>query len=442
MKKIRRPLGAMEKAQAITGQYYPFNVVAVLKMVNGPLPEQLESAANLLLNRHPILNACILHEKNSFFFQFNLVKKIKVNQIHRRDKNTWQKVAEEQLNTPFDSSDNALMRLHYVLGKNESGKNDSGKSEIIVTFHHVVIDAASGSYLVDELLTLCAKEKPEFENNKQKPDDLTPPAEFFFPSSYQGVRRKFNNLIYMMRMMKDELSYRLQTINTPKAPIHPSGHGKIITMVLSKETTTLLWKQAKKTRITIKNIFDAALLMVIHKHLYARTSMPLRFFTFADLRPFLKPPLTPGKIGSYFSMLRYTTKMTKNQSLTELASRIQKQVYTSLKRGDKFAAHLQSPGIMKALLRFKSFRMGNTAVSYIGQVNIQPSYGNITINHMHVFTSNFVLGPEYTAQTRLFQDRFYWDIVYLDSDMDENKATIIAEEIEAVLQKFCSGETQ
>ena len=215
---------------------------------------------------------------------------------------------------------------------------------------------------------------------------------------------------------------------------------KIIPMILSEETTTLLWKQARKTRITIKNIFDAALLMVIHKHLYNKTLMPLRFFTFADLRPFMKPPLSASIIGSYFSTLRFITNMSKTQSLTDLARLIQKQVYTSLKRGDKFAAHLQSPGMIKAMLRFKSFRMGNTAVSYIGQINIKPSYGNIKINHIHVFSSNFVLGPEYTAQIRLFKDRFYWDILYLDSDMDEDKAKIIADEIKEVLKKFCSGE--
>ncbi len=435
MKKIRRTMGAMEIAQALTGRHYSFNVVVILQMVNGPLAEQLKIAANLLLNRHPILSASIVQEKQSFFFQLENHKEIKLNQVIRNNKNTWQKVAEEQLNTPFDSSDKSLMRLHYI-----TSPDYTEKSEIIITFHHVVVDAASGGYLVDELLNLCTKEKLLLEKNKQGTDDLTPPAEIFFPSSYQGIRRKFNNFIYMMRMMGDEIRYRIQTIKSPKAPIHLSGHGKIIPMILSKETTTLLWKQARKTRITIKNIFDAALLMVIHKHLYNKTLMPLRFFTFADLRPFMKPPLPSKIIGSYFSMLRFTTNMSKTQSLTDLARLIQTQVYTSLKRGDKFAAHLQSPGIMKALLRFKSFRMGNTAISYIGQVNIKHSYGNIKINHIHVFNSNFVLGPEYTAQTRLFKDRFYWDILYLDSDMDENKAKIIAEEIKNVLKKFCSGE--
>ncbi len=91
------------------------------------------------------------------------------------------------------------------------------------------------------------------------------------------------------------------------------------------------------------------------------------------------------------------------------------------------------------MLRFKSFRMGNPATSYIGQIHIKPSYGKITIHHIHVFNSNFVLGPEYTAQIRLFQDRFYWDIVYLDSDMDADKAQIIADDIREVLIKFCSG---
>ncbi len=436
MKKNRRPMGAMERTQAMTSQHYPFNVVVILQVVNGPLAEQLKDAADVLVYRHPILSAGIIQERQSFFFQVENPKKITLNQIHRSNNTTWQKVAEEELNTPFDSPDKPLMRLHYI-----TSADYTGESEIILSFPHVVIDAASGDYLVDELLNLCAKETLLLEKNNQRTKDLTPPAEFFFPSSYQGIRRTLNNFVYMMRMMGDELQYRIHTIKSPKASIHSSGRSKIVPMILSKETTALLLKQARKTRITIKNIFDAALLMVIHKHVYNNTSMPLRLLTFADLRPFLKPPLPADVIGSYFSMLRFTANMSNTQSLTDLARRIQQQVYVSLKRGDKFAAHLQSPGMIKAMLRFKSFRMGNTAVSYIGQIHIKPSYGNMTIHHIHDFSSNFVLGPEYTAQIRLFKDRFYWDIVYLDSDMDEEKANIIADEIREILIKFCSGET-
>ncbi len=189
MKKNRRPMGAMERTQAITGRHYPFNVVAILQVVNGPSAEQLKIAADVLLHRHPILSAEIIQQKHSFFFQVENPKEIMLNLVHCSNKNTWQKVAEEQLDMPFDSPDEPLMRLHYI-----SGTDYTGESEIIISFHHVAIDAASGGYLVDELLTLCTKEKLQLEKTRQRPDDLTPPAETFFPSSYQGIRRTLNNI--------------------------------------------------------------------------------------------------------------------------------------------------------------------------------------------------------------------------------------------------------
>ena len=69
MKKNRRPLGAMERTQAIMGRHYPLNVVVILQVVNGPLPEQLKRAVDVLLHRHPLLSACIKQEKRSYFFQ-------------------------------------------------------------------------------------------------------------------------------------------------------------------------------------------------------------------------------------------------------------------------------------------------------------------------------------------------------------------------------------
>jgi len=437
MKTIRRPLGAMETAQVITGQNFSFNVAAILRISNGPLPEQLKAAADQLLKRHPLLGASVKIERKSFYFQLDQPKEMKMKMVEREDENSWKKIAQKRLNNPIDCSVAPLVRLDYIIGP-----DNVGESEIIFTFHHVVMDAASGGNLVDELLSLCVKEAlPPLEINKET-KGLAPSAQDLFPPSYQGIRRKFNTFIYMMRMMADELSYKIQTMRSRKAPIHSSGQGKIIPMIFSKEMTTLLWKKARKTRITIKSLFDASLLMAVHKHLYHNAAMPLRYFVFPDLRPFLKPPLPAQVTGSYFATMRFTTSLKPSVNLTDLARNIQEQVYKSLKRGDKFSAHLQTHLMIKALMRFRSFRMGNTAVSYIGQVNVKPSYGNIKINQIHVYSSNFVLGPEYTAQTRLFNHQFYWDILYLDSDMDEEKAKQIADEIKHILETFALEKTQ
>lgn len=47
-----------------------------------------------------------------------------------------------------------------------------------------------------------------------------------------------------------------------------------------------------------------------------------------------------------------------------------------------------------------------------------------------------VLGPVYTAQVRIFSGQLWWDIVYLDSDMDEEMASKVAQEIREILNNW------
>ncbi len=78
--------------------------------------------------------------------------------------------------------------------------------------------------------------------------------------------------------------------------------------------------------------------------------------------------------------------------------------------------------------------MGHTAVSYTGAVRLKEKYGKIKVKKLHSFISNFGLGPEYTAQVRLFNGEIYWDFVYLDTDMDNVEASKIADDIFTLLE--------
>ena len=53
---------------------------------------------------------------------------------------------------------------------------------------------------------------------------------------------------------------------------------------------------------------------------------------------------------------------------------------------------------------------------------------------MHGFISNFRLGPEFSAQANLFNERLNLDVLYLDTDMDRAGAQEIADDILSVRQ--------
>jgi hypothetical protein len=79
--------------------------------------------------------------------------------------------------------------------------------------------------------------------------------------------------------------------------------------------------------------------------------------------------------------------------------------------------------------------MGATTLSYFGPVQFPASYGSFEVTGLHAFVANFTVGPEYSALVRLFRGELWWDIMYLDCDMDAAAAQQIAREMQTVLEE-------
>jgi hypothetical protein len=429
---MKRKLGKMEMAEATTNEHFPFNAVIILRVTNGPSRETLKKLLEYLQHRHPLLGVHIHKEKNRWFFVSEDTPAIPLNAAARQDSDHWQHAAEEELNREFDIFTGPLVRFTYL-----TGSGSKKESEIIITFQHAIMDAISGGHLLHEILAFCEVIESGGSIEKFKlvePLPLLPPVEAFFPPAFKGIRRKWHTFLFVLRQMGDEFRFRRRTKGKRKAPIHPAGKGKILPMKLSKETTAALMKASRKKKVTLNNLLTAAILIATHKHLYNGETRPLRHINTADLRPYLNPPLDPQYFGSYFAMMMFTVGMKENPGVWELAREISDLVYSSLKRGDKFCANLLSYRMMRTLFRFKSFRMAAAAMSYTGPVMLQKNYGKMELQNFHAFVSNFVVGPEYTALVNLFDDHIYWNILYLDSDMDHEQAGVIADEIRTILE--------
>jgi hypothetical protein len=425
---MRRKLGKMEMAEAITNDYYAFNAVIILRITNGPSEETLKTVLQELARRQPLLRVHIHKEKNWFYYVIEDTPGISLKVVERQNNRHWQQVVEEELNTRFDMFTGPLVRFTYLSGPG------SKESEIIITFQHSIMDAVSGGNFIHEILSFCR----EIESNGSIKElnilEPLPPVEVFFPPAFQGFRRKWNLFLFFFRQMGDEFRYRLRIRGKRTPPIHAAGKNKILPVKYSKELTDALIKGSRQKRITLNNLLTAAFLMAVHKHLYNGEKIPLRHINTADLRPYLNPPLDAQYFGSYFAMMRFTVGMKENPQVWEFAREFGDINYFSLKRGDKFSVNLLSYQMMRMLFRFKSFRMASTAMSFTGPVRVEKKYGKIEVRDIHGFASNFVVGPEYSALVRLFDDHIYWDFLYLDSDMDHEQAGVIADEIHKILE--------
>jgi hypothetical protein len=86
-------------------------------------------------------------------------------------------------------------------------------------------------------------------------------------------------------------------------------------------------------------------------------------------------------------------------------------------------------------VRLKTMRMGSTALNYSGAIPLKPHYGGIKVKRVHGFLSGFDLGPEVPAQARLFNNELCMDFMFLESDLDKEKAGKILGEIKAILER-------
>jgi len=113
--------------------------------------------------------------------------------------------------------------------------------------------------------------------------------------------------------------------------------------------------------------------------------------------------------------------------LRELAERINAAVCRAGHRGDPLLAHMLSPKVLSIMLRHTPGRMAATALSYTGPTRLEPRYGDIKVRGLDAFVSNIHIGPELAAQVRLLFGELWWDLLYLERELDRRTAVSLAD---------------
>jgi hypothetical protein len=286
---------------------------------------------------------------------------------------------------------------------------------------------------MSELLTICASllDQGTIPLIERSP---APPAESRFPPAYQGLRLTLSLLRYAIQQAGDEIFFRLQARGkrTPSVHDRPS-RGHLLSIQIPGDMTESLAQRARREGVTLNSALNAAMLLALNRSLYAGQKTPMRTFTFADLRPYVKPPLGNDDLACYISMLRYTVTVAGEMDLWPLARDLHNKIYSSLKSGDKFTAAVMAEPLMKMVTRFKSFRMGATGLNYNAVASLKENYGVIKVTGLHGFVSPYNLGPEFSAQAQIFSSQLFWDFTYLEADMSQDEARGIVEEIKRIV---------
>ena len=426
-----RALGAFETAQALTNEHTPFNVVMVLPLRNGPGEKTLRRALDAIQERHPLLRSKLEPEKGGFRFCPSS-QPIPLESLERVGDSTWMEIAENELGRPLDTEAGPLVRCSGIAGNGTS-------SEIVLTIHHSIIDAASAAYLVQELLTACASIDAGEAPQLGPPLPLIPAEDDLFPKTLPGGRRRSSVAGFLVRQLADEVGFRLRTVGARRPPAHPQGNCRPLCRRLGEDDTTALVRACRNRRLPLNSALNAAMLVAVHRQLYDGKTTFLRHLNFADLRQVLKPRVSEEHLGSYHGMLRVSVPMPGGADLWTTAAELNERFSAGARRGDTLASVRLSSAMMRPILRQNKQRMGTTALSYTGPSRLPRRFGSIEVSSPEVFISNLTLGPEYTAQARLADGALHWNIVYLDCDMDRATADRISDEMLDILRTGSAG---
>lgn len=430
---MKRKLGKFETAAALSGEHAVWNIVGVLLLEGLPSAESIREALDSLQKRHPFLRARLIKEGRNHYFVSGEVSAIPLQMIDRESDDHWVGIAEDGLNHKFDHHQGPLMKCSYLT-------DSTNKGEIILTAQHSIVDGTSIENLFHELLDLC--EKMVSSSDIEGFDPLEPLAsvEEFFPDQFKGLSLNAKSSSYFVNQMADEFKYQLDLRGKRKPPINTMAQGRIILIHTPEDLVSRLVKRARKERVTLNSVVNAAVLLSVRKHLYHGTVMPFRYMAMADLRPYLNPVPPMNEMGCFISPLRYTIRVSADDDLWSLAQRINEQIYQSTKGGEKYLASAMAEQFMRMTFGLKRFRMCTTAISYGGSsTRTRMSYGPFTIRAIRGFVSNFGLGPEFSGRVGLYNGELWWDMLYLDSDMDKERAQVISDEIETIIHQAISA---
>jgi hypothetical protein len=207
----------------------------------------------------------------------------------------------------------------------------------------------------------------------------------------------------------------------------------VLPVELPEAATAALIRGARRRRVTVNGALGAALLLAVHRRLYDGCGVALRHLAFADLRPFLDPPVPAGRLGAHLAMLPLTVRLRPGTGFWPLARELTLRLDRAAGRGEKFSSARLCEMIVRSTLRGGGGRMAATAVSFTGAAPLGATAGP-AVRGVHAFVSSFGLGPELSAQARLTGGRLQLDAVWLEADMDDRLARELIAEVLGVLE--------
>jgi len=418
-----RRLNPVEQAFTYSNEVHPLCVVIVLRIRNAPDVSRLRAAVDALQRRHLLLQAAILTDDKGYFFEtLDPTPPLDLRIQDRRSEREWESVVERELNTTYDK-EQPLLRFVYVTGDDQDG-------ELVFVLHHSIMDGVSARLLLHELLHLW-NDLP-LDHPLSEAEQLAP---FALPKS-QGGLGPDSRIRFMWRQAAEEVAFAIHGMTSDPAP---TSENAIVHLAVPADLSRRIGVRIGREGLNLNNVVNAAMLLAVQKHLHPTTHRRMmRAISFADLRERLTPTPNEAVLGCMVSMLRFPVSVENDDTVVTLARKLKNAMFAAGRSGDSFHFAKMSPTVTRMALRLQHGRLANTAVSFLGRLDLEPRYGGLQLEDVHAFITNNRLGPELSGFGKVLFGRIELDLTYLKTAINMETASELLSEIRVSLAELAA----
>src|SRR5262245_8565183 len=148
-----RPLGGGERFFHLYSHAFPVHFSLVARIEGELDSAKLAAALDQVRRRHPALRVCIVDDAESGPAFYRIDDPIEIHAAPAETTTDWRWVVERELSRPFSAFPGPLMRATALWA--------SDGASIILTFHHAIMDALSGTRILRDVMQALAGESLE-----------------------------------------------------------------------------------------------------------------------------------------------------------------------------------------------------------------------------------------------------------------------------------------
>jgi NRPS condensation-like uncharacterized protein len=439
MKSLSRKLGLVEMWMALGHGVGGGLIVNVVYLEGILTPDIVQQALKLVQQRHPMLQVYIVESEDGFYFQSTGITEIPVQVIYKQDEKEAIKFAEKELHTKFTPGKNPLCRLTLLYSHQHQNT-----CEMIITFHHGIVDGISCMRFIDDLLFFYHAIK-EGENISQVESlEFIPAIETLVNYNIPSQNPRENH-----QLANEQPALPPQLIIEDRASAN-ERFSRMLPRMLSQEKTKILIDKCKQEKTTVHGAMCAAMLFAAGKLLSIDTQVNFSYGLPVNLRKYCEPEITDQNLGCFISVVAFNQLVEPNTSFWDLARECKSQIndslisgvhITRLQQGNLLNLDMDSMKelVIKSILS-KEDTMGRNnffAISNRGKFQFRHQADKLKIKEFYFAFPQHISGDCFWLGALTLNEQLFCNFIYVQPVISDRTAQLFADDVMTVMEKVC-----